>query len=162
MSGSGRAAAPPLDGAGLRVAVACARFHEAIADRLLDGAVRELDRLGVRGEDVRVVRVPGAFELPVAARHLIRAGADAVVCLGVVIRGETAHFDFVAGEAARGIARAGEETGVPVLFGVLTVETEEQARERAGGRLGNKGAEAAAGAVEMAGLVRALKRAEAR
>jgi 6,7-dimethyl-8-ribityllumazine synthase len=121
-----------------------------------------LRRLGVRSEDVTVARVPGAFELPVAARHLIRGGADAVVCLGAVIRGGTPHFEYVAGEAARGIARAAEETGVPVLFGVLTVENEVQAWERAGGAQGHKGIEAASGAVEMARLLRALDRGAAR
>lgn len=146
------------DAAGLRIAIACARFHETITERLLEGALGELERLGARAEDVVVARVPGAFELPVAARRLIAGGADAVVCLGVVIRGETPHFEYVAGEAARGIARAAEETGVPVLFGVLTVETEAQAWERAGGRHGHKGAEAAAGAVEMATLFRSLGR----
>ncbi|MGE5177393.1 MAG: 6,7-dimethyl-8-ribityllumazine synthase [Hyphomicrobiales bacterium] len=147
------------DGAGLSIGIACARFHGAITERLLEGALGALAARGVRARDVTVARVPGAFELPVAARHLIRAGADAVVCLGVVIRGETPHFDYVAGEAARGIARAAEETGVPVLLGVLTVEDEAQAWARAGGPHGDKGAEAAEGAVEMANLVRALRSA---
>lgn len=146
-----------LDGRGLRIAIACARFNESVCERLLEGALVELTRLGVRTEDTIVVRVPGAFELPVAALHLARTGADAVVCLGAVIRGETPHFDFVAGAAAGGAARVAEQTGVPVLFGVLTTDTQEQALERAGGRYGNKGAECASGAVAMANLVKALR-----
>ncbi|HET7497530.1 MAG TPA: 6,7-dimethyl-8-ribityllumazine synthase [Candidatus Eisenbacteria bacterium] len=148
-----------LDGRGLKVAIACARFNEAVCERLLEGALVELARLGVRTEDIVVARVPGAFELSVAALHLARSGADAVVCLGAVIRGETAHFDFVAGAAAGGIARVAEQTGVPALFGVLTTDTTEQAMERAGGRHGNKGAECAAGAVAMANLVRSIRAA---
>jgi len=146
------------DGKGLRIAIACARFNAAVCERLLAGAVSELERLGVRSEDIVIARVPGAFELPLVALHLARGGADAVVCLGAVVRGETPHFEYVAGATAGGIARVAEQTGVPVLFGVLTTETWEQALERAGGRVGNKGTEAAAGAVEMANLVRALGR----
>jgi 6,7-dimethyl-8-ribityllumazine synthase len=146
-----------LEGRGLRIAIACARFNEALCERLLEGALAELARLGVRPEETLVARVPGAFELPLAALHLARAGADAVVCLGVVIRGETPHFEYVAGAAAGGIARVAEQTAVPVLFGVLTVETREQAMDRSGGVHGNKGSEAAAGAVEMANLVRAIR-----
>jgi 6,7-dimethyl-8-ribityllumazine synthase len=146
-----------LDGRGLKVAVVCARFNESVCERLLEGALVELARLGVRTEDTVVARVPGAFELAVAALHLARGGADAVVCLGAVIRGDTPHFDYVAGAAAGGIARVAEQTGVPVLFGVLTTDSVEQALERAGGRHGNKGAEAAEGAVAMANLVRALR-----
>jgi 6,7-dimethyl-8-ribityllumazine synthase len=152
-----RAVEGRMDGRGLRIAVACARFNEVVCERLLEGALAELARLGVRPEETLVARVPGAFELPIAAVHLARAGADAVVCLGAVIRGETPHFEYVAGAAAGGIARVAEQTGVPVLFGVLTTETREQALERAGGRLGNKGSEAAAGAVEMANLIRAIR-----
>jgi 6,7-dimethyl-8-ribityllumazine synthase len=151
-----------MDGRGLKIAVACSRFNEDVCERLLEGALDELKRRGVRPADVTLVRVPGAFELPVAARHLIRRGADAVLCLGAVIRGETAHFEWVAGESARGIARTAEETGVPVLYGVLTADTQEQALARAGGKHGNKGAEAAAGAIEMANLVRALRERDAR
>lgn len=146
-----------MDGRGLKVAIACARFNEAVCERLLEGALIELARLGVRTEDIVVARVPGAFELPVAALHLARSGADAVVCLGAVIRGETAHFEFVAGAAAGGIARVAEQTGVPALFGVLTTDSNEQAMDRAGGRHGNKGAECATGAVAMANLVRSLR-----
>ncbi len=146
-----------LDGAGLRVAVLLSRFNEVVGNRLLDGAVAALARRGVRSRDVLVVKVPGAFELPSVARRLARSGRhDAIVCLGAVVRGETPHFDYVAGEASRGIARVSYETGVPVLFGVLTADTVEQALDRAGGKHGNKGVEAAEGAVEMARLVRAL------
>lgn len=146
-----------LEGRGLKIAIACARFNETVCERLLEGALVELARLGVRTEEITVARVPGAFELPVAALHLARGGADAVVCLGAVIRGETPHFEYVAGAAAGGIARMAEQTGVPVLFGVLTTDTVEQAMERAGGRHGNKGAECAEGAVAMANLVHALR-----
>jgi 6,7-dimethyl-8-ribityllumazine synthase len=146
------------DGKGLRISIACARFNAAVCERLLAGAVSELERLGVRTEDIIIARVPGAFELPLTALHLARGGADAVICLGAVVRGETPHFEYVAGATAGGIARVAEQTGVPVLFGVLTTETWEQALERAGGRAGNKGTEAAAGAVEMANLIRALGR----
>ncbi len=126
---------------------------------MLEGAVRALERRGVRPVHVTVARVPGAFELPLLARRLAASGDhDAVVCLGAVVRGETPHFEWVAGEAARGIARASQETGVPVLFGVLTVDTLEQALDRSGGKLGNKGADAALGAIEMATLLRALDR----
>jgi 6,7-dimethyl-8-ribityllumazine synthase len=147
-----------LDGAGLRIAVLLSRFNEPIGDRLLEGAVAALGRRGVRARDLLVVKVPGAFELPVVARRLARSGRhDAIVCLGAVVRGETPHFDYVAGEASRGIARVSYETGVPVLFGVLTADCVEQALDRAGGRHGNKGVEAAEGAIEMARLLRALR-----
>lgn len=145
------------DGAGLRVAIVVSRFNPSIGERLLAGALDALTEHGVRPGDVTVARVPGAFELPLAARRLAAAGGhDAVVCLGAVIRGETPHFDFVAGEAARGIARVSEDSGVPVLFGLLTTDTPEQALERSGGRLGNRGADAALGAIEMATLLRVL------
>jgi 6,7-dimethyl-8-ribityllumazine synthase len=152
-----------LDGAGLRIAVVASRFNELLGERLLEGALRALERHGVAGGDVTVVRVPGAFEIPTVARLLARAGRhDAIVCVGAVLRGETPHFEWVAGEAARGIARAAEETGVPVLFGIVTVDTLEQALDRAGGKLGNRGADAASAAVEMAGVIRALGRDTAR
>jgi 6,7-dimethyl-8-ribityllumazine synthase len=146
-----------LEGSGLRIAVLLSRFNEAIGSRLLDGALRALAQRGVRPRDILVVKVPGAFELPSVARRLARSGRhDAVICLGAVVRGETPHFEYVAGEASRGIARVSYETGVPVLFGVLTAETVDQALDRAGGKQGNKGFEAAEGAIEMARLVRVL------
>ena len=165
----GRPAAGPLvvegtlDGAGLRIAVLLSRFNEPIGNRLLAGALETLERLGVRPRDVLVVKVPGAFELPAVAKRLAASRRhDAIVCLGAVVRGETPHFEYVAGEASRGIARASYETLVPVLFGVLTVDTVEQGLDRAGGKHGNKGAEAAEGAIEMARLARALGRRRTR
>ena len=144
-------------GRGLTIAIAAARFNARITDRLLQGALRGLGRAGVRPKDTLVVVVPGAFELPFAARRLAGSGRhDAVLCLGAVIRGGTPHFDFVAGEAARGIAAASEATGVPVLFGVLTTDTVRQALDRSGGRFGNRGEDGALAAVEMARLARAL------
>ena len=145
------------DGAGLSIAVIASRFNAEVSDRLLDGALAELDRRGVRAEDVTVITVPGAFEIPTAALAVARGGRhDAVVCVGAVIRGETPHFDYVAGEAARGIAAVARETGIPALFGVVTTDTVEQALARAGGDAGNKGAEAAHGAIEMARLLKAI------
>jgi 6,7-dimethyl-8-ribityllumazine synthase len=143
--------------------VVASRFNELLGERLLAGALRALDRHGVDAKGVIVVRVPGAFEIPTVARQLALSGRqDAVVCVGAVLRGETPHFEWVAGEAARGIARAAEETGVPVLFGLVTVDTLEQALDRAGGKLGNRGADAASAAVEMANVLRALRREGAR
>ncbi len=150
-------------GRGLRIAVVAARFNARITDRLLAGALGRLEQSGVRGQDTVLVVVPGAFELPFAARRLAGSGRhDAVLCLGAVIRGGTPHFDFVAGEAARGIAAASEATGVPVLFGVLTTNTLRQALDRSGGRFGNRGADAADAAVEMARLARSLPRGRRR
>ena len=152
-----------LEGTGLRVAVVLSRYNEFIGERLLEGALSTLANHGVHASDVRVVRVPGAFELPLVAKRLAASRRyAAVICLGAVLRGETPHFDFVAGEAARGIARASFETGVPVLFGVLTTDTLDQALDRAGGKHGNKGAEAATSAVEMATLLRSLPKPSAR
>jgi 6,7-dimethyl-8-ribityllumazine synthase len=146
-----------LDAHHLRVCVVVSRFNETISKRLLDGALDCLRRHGAPEEDISVAWVPGAFELGAAARRIASSGeVDAVVCVGAVIRGQTPHFDFVAGEAAAGIARASAATGVPVSFGVLTTETSAQAEERAGGKLGNKGFEAALAAVEMANLYAAL------
>lgn len=146
---------------GLRVAVVAARFNEVVVRRLVDGAVACLRKHGIAEEDLNLVWVPGAFELPLVARELAAAGAhDAIVCLGAVIRGETAHFDYVAGAAAEGIRRAALDTGVPVTFGVLTTDTLEQAMERAGGSHGNKGWDAAMAATEMASLMERLPKQE--
>ncbi len=146
---------------GRRFAVVAARFNDLVVGKLVDGALACLRAHGVDEEDVDVVRVPGAFEIPLAARRLATSGSyDAVVCLGAVIRGETAHFDLVAREAARGIRRAGEDTGVPVVLGVLTTETFEQAVDRAGGKHGNTGWDAAMAAMEMASLLDSLPKAE--
>ncbi len=150
-------AADGVDGTGMRVAIAVSRFNEDITEGLLGGARRTLTGAGVRDEDVLVVRVPGAFELPVVARQLGGSGAvDAVICLGSVIRGDTPHFEYVAGEAARGLQDAALATGVPVVFGILTTNTHEQALDRIGGSEGHKGEEAAATALEMIALLASL------
>ena len=149
----------PLDVAGMRFAIAAARFNRAIVEGLLDGALEALAEHGVGADDVDVVQVPGAFELPLAARRLAQTGRyEAVVALGAVIRGDTPHFEYVSGECARGIAAVALEVDVPVIFGVLTVDDEAQARARIGGAHGNKGAEAALAAMEMAALGRRLPR----
>ncbi|MGH7685637.1 MAG: 6,7-dimethyl-8-ribityllumazine synthase [Candidatus Dormibacteria bacterium] len=151
-----------LDASGLRIGIVVARFNELVSQRLLDGAVDALLGSGADDGRITVAWVPGSFEIPIAARALAESGdVDAVVCLGVVIRGETPHFDYVAGEAARGVAAVHATTGIPAGFGVLTVDTLDQALERAGGKHGNKGADAALAAVEMVGLLRELKRSQA-
>jgi len=152
----GEYAAPAeLDASRMRFAIAVARFNADITEPLLDGARRTLDKYGAT--DIDVVRVPGAFELPLIARALARSGrADAVICIGAVVRGDTPHFEYVAGECASGIARVALDTGLPVIFGVLTVDTREQAFERIGGKEGHKGEEAAATAIEMVALLRAI------
>lgn len=145
---------------GARFAIVVSRFNHFVTDRLLEGAIDGLRRHGVPVEGVVVARTPGAWELPVAVRHLAKSGkVDAVIALGAVIRGSTPHFDYVAGEAAKGCAGVMNETGVPVVFGVLTTDTIEQAIERAGTKAGNKGWEAALGAIEMVNLRRALTQA---
>lgn len=146
-----------FDARDLRIAVVVSRFNETISKRLLDGAIDSLLRHGANDDNLSVTWVPGAYELPLAADRIASSGTvDAVVCLGAVIRGETAHFEYVAGGAASGIAEVMLRTGVPVTFGVLTTESTEQAEDRAGGKMGNKGAEAALAAVEMANLLAAL------
>lgn len=142
---------------GLKVAIVAARFNDLIVASLITGAQGEWLERGGAASDLRIVRVPGAFELPLVAKKLAASGRyQAIVALGCVIRGDTPHFEYVAGEAARGLARAGLDTGVPVAFGVLTVETLEQALERAGSGAGNKGAEAMASALEMAAIMAQL------
>lgn len=142
---------------GARFAVLVARFNDFITDRLKDAAVATLLRHGAAATDVVVVSVPGAFELPLAAQHLARSGRyQAIVALGCVIRGATPHFDYVAGECAKGLSAVALGTGVPVSFGVLTVDSIEQAIERAGSKAGNKGADAALGAIEMVNLLARL------
>lgn len=152
-----------LNGSGLRVAIACGRFNEFITDRLLSGARDALRRHGVDDGSVDIAWAPGAYELPLVAQRFAESGDyDAVICLGAVIRGATSHYDFVAGNCASGIQRVQLDTGVPVVFGVLTTETIEQAIERAGTKAGNKGFESAVTAIEMADLLRQLpKRPEA-
>jgi 6,7-dimethyl-8-ribityllumazine synthase len=143
-----------LDGSGMRIAIACGRFNNEITERLLDGALRRLDDLGVDESGIDIVWVPGAFELPMAARAFARSGSvDAVICIGAVIRGETSHYDLIAGECAAGLQRVQLDTGVPVVFGVLTTEDVDQALARSGGKHGDKGAEAAEVGIEMVNLI---------
>ncbi|MHB8467694.1 MAG: 6,7-dimethyl-8-ribityllumazine synthase [Acidimicrobiales bacterium] len=146
-----------LDGAGMRIALVCSRFNDLITERLLSGATDALIRHGVDEASITVAWAPGAFELPLVAKQLAASGeCDAVVCLGAVIRGETGHYDQVANNVATGVARSSIETGIPIVFGVLTTESVEQAVERAGTKAGNKGAEAAMTAIEMVDLLRQL------
>jgi len=147
----------PLDGSDLRVAVVVSRFNELITERLMHGAVDAAREHGVAEACVDVFWVPGAFELPAAARRLARRGGyHAIACVGAVIRGETPHFDFVAGEAARGIMDVARDFDLPVTFGVITSDNLDQAKARAGGTVGNKGREAMIAAIEMANLLRAI------
>ena len=153
---SANPAAGELDGTGMKVAIVCGRFNDLITNRLLDGALERLSELGVADDDRLVAWVPGAFELPLAAKTLAATGRyDAVISLGAVIRGDTPHFDFVAGECASGLTQAQLETGVPIVFGVLTTENLEQAMVRSGDD--NKGAESADTASEMADLLRRFR-----
>ncbi len=139
----------------LTIAIVLGRFNSLVGDRLLEGALDTLRRHGVSDDKITLVRVPGAFEIPLAASELAKSGSyHAVICLGAVIRGATAHFDYVAGPMASGLASIAVDTGVPVLFGVLTTDTIEQALERAGTKAGNKGADVAAAAIEMANLLK--------
>ena len=148
----------PLDGTGLRVGIVAGRFNDFVSNNLVDGTRARLAAMGVSDDDIDLAWVAGAFEVPLAARVMAESGRyDAVVCLGAVIRGETPHFDYVAGEAAAGIMRAGYDTGVPVVFGVLTTDTVEQAMERADEERGNKGADCADAAVEMVRLLAAIR-----
>lgn len=147
----------PLSAVGLKLVVVAARYNESIVGGLLAGAQSAWAELGGTAQDLRIERVPGAFELPLAARAFaLSAGVDAVVALGCVIRGDTAHFDFVAGECARGLQRVMLDTGVPVSFGVLTTDTEAQAQQRAAAGPGNKGAEAIEAAIAMALLLQRI------
>jgi len=146
-----------LNGQGLKFGLVVARFNELISSRLYEGALDCLRRHDVADGDVDAAWVPGAFEMPLVAKRMAESGKyDAVVCLGAVIRGGTPHFDYVAGEAAKGIAKVSLDTGVPVIFGVLTTDTIEQAIERSGTKAGNKGADAALCALELANLLRRL------
>ena len=146
-----------LDASQVRVAVVVSRFNEMVTERLLAGALASLDRMGQPASERTVIRVPGAWELPLAAAQAARSGrVDAVVALGALIRGATPHFDHIASQASAGLAAVARETGIPVGFGLLTTESPEQALDRAGGKAGNKGAEAAAAAVEMVQLLRRM------
>ncbi|PIE56539.1 MAG: 6,7-dimethyl-8-ribityllumazine synthase [Desulfobulbus propionicus] len=146
-----------LQGNGRKIGIVVSRFNSFISDKLLEGALDSLLRSGVNEEDVVVARVPGAFEIPLAAQRMARSAKyDAVICLGAVIRGATPHFEYVAAEAAKGTAQVMLAADVPVIFGVLTTESIEQAIERAGTKAGNKGAEVAVAALEMANLLDSL------
>jgi 6,7-dimethyl-8-ribityllumazine synthase len=146
-----------LDAAGGRFALVVSRFNAFITERLLAGALDALERSGAASDKITVVRVPGSFEIPLAARRLAQSGKyDAVVCLGAVLRGDTRHFDYIAAAVTRGVAAAGLESGIPVIYGVLTCDTLEQAIDRAGLKSGNKGFEAAMAAVEMFQLMTQL------
>jgi 6,7-dimethyl-8-ribityllumazine synthase len=146
-----------LTAQGLRFAIVVSRFNSLVTQRLLDGALDALRRHGADENAITVVYVPGSFEIPLAAKRLAQSGAfDAVICLGCIIRGDTPHFEYVASEAAKGIAQVALETGVPTIFGVVTADTLEQALERAGAKAGNRGFEAAMTAMEMANLMRQL------
>ena len=147
------------DGSGLRSAIVVARFNQAVTDALLGGALEGLRKHGVQDDAIDVALVPGAFELPLCAQRLASTGRyDAIVCLGAVVRGETPHFDFVAGEAARGIGDVSRRLDLPIAFGVLTTDTMDQALARAGGDHGNKGYDAAVTALEMVGMLRIVHR----
>ena len=154
----GRSYEGELDATGLRFGIVVSRFNHTITHMLLEGTQIALLAHGAEKQSIDVAWVPGAFELPLIAKKMAQSGSyDAVVCLGAVIRGETVHFEYVAGEAANGVAAAALETGIPILFGVLTTETLEQAVERADTSAGNKGAETAMAAIEVANLIAALE-----
>jgi 6,7-dimethyl-8-ribityllumazine synthase len=145
--------------AGMRFALVVSRFNSFITDRLMSGAVDALEAAGAAAEQIEIVRVPGSFEIPLTAKKLAAAGrADAIIAIGCILRGETAHFDYVAGEVARGVQLAQLDTGVPVIFCVLTCDTLEQAIDRAGLKSGNKGYDAGVAAIEMANLSKQLRK----
>lgn len=142
---------------GLRVAICAAEFNDTIVNLLVKGCRETLERHGVSEENISLTRVPGAFELPVVAQRWAQSGScDVVICLGTVIRGATSHYDFVAGQAASGIQSAAINTGIPIIFGVLTTDTIDQAIERSGTKAGNKGSEAAMAAIEMADVMQQI------
>lgn len=150
-----------LSAQGKKFGIIVSRFNDFITSRLVDGALDALVRSGANDEDILVVRVPGAFEIPLAALKMAEQKKyDAIICLGAVIRGATSHYDYVCAEVSKGIASVSLETGIPVMFGIVTTETIEQAIERAGTKAGNKGFEAALGAIEMANLGELLGKAE--
>ena len=147
-----------LVASGIRVGVVAARFNEFITSKLLSGAMDGLVRHDVREEDVHVAWVPGAFEIPLIASKMAKSGKyDAIICLGAVIRGSTSHYDYVCSEVSKGVAQVGLQSGIPVLFGVLTTENIEQAIERAGTKAGNKGYDCALSAIEMVNLIRQIE-----
>ena len=147
-----------LDASGLKFAIVVARFNSFITERLLTGAIDGLVRHGAKEEAIDVVRVPGSWELPLAVSEVAKTGKyNAILCLGAVIRGDTPHFDYVAGEATKGVSQVSMQTGVPIAFGVLTTNTVEQAVDRAGAKQGNKGFDAAMTAIEMANVLQRLR-----
>lgn len=145
-----------FEGKGIKIAIVCGRFNEFITSKLLGGAKDSLLRHGVAEEDIDIAWVPGAFEMPVVVQKLVKKDYDAVITLGAVIRGATPHFDYVCSEVSKGIAHASMESGKPVMFGVLTVNSIEEAIERAGTKSGNKGFDVATGAIEMVNLLRSI------
>jgi 6,7-dimethyl-8-ribityllumazine synthase len=145
-----------LQGKGLSFNIVVSRFNSFITDRLLEGALDALKRHGVEEKDIAIIKVPGAFEIPLGVRKAANASVTAVIALGALIRGGTPHFDYLSAEVTKGVAMVMLDTGIPVAYGVLTTDTVEQAIERAGTKAGNKGAEAALSAIEMANLVRNL------
>lgn len=148
-----------LSARGLRFGIVVSRFNSFITERLLEGAADALRRNGAAADAIDVAKVPGSLEIAVVAREMAASGRyDAVICLGAVIRGETPHFDYVASESAKGVAAVGRETGVPTIYGILTCNTLEQAINRAGAKSGNKGFDAAMGAIEMANLIKQMRR----
>ncbi len=150
-----------LQAQGKKFGIIVSRFNDFITGRLLDGAVDALIRSGADDKDITLLKVPGAFEIPLAAQQMVKMGNyDAIICLGAVIRGATTHYDYVCAEVSKGIASVSLEAGIPVMFGILTTETIEQAIERAGTKAGNKGFEVAMGAIEMANLTDSLKEAK--
>ena len=147
-----------MNGENLKIAIVTAEFNDFITDRLLEGAHKTLLKHGVKDDNIDLVYVPGAFELPLTAKTLAETKKyNSVITLGCVIRGSTTHYDYVCNEAAKGISHAGLSTGVPVIFGVITTENIEQAIDRAGAKVGNKGSEAAVTAIEMAGVIQSIK-----
>ena len=147
-----------LNGQGFRFAIVASRWNDFISSRLVEGALDALERLGVDEKQVDVFRVPGAFEIPLLALRLAESEKfDAIICIGTIIRGQTPHFEYIAGEVTRGIGEAGLQTGVPVVYGVVTADTVDQAIDRAGVKLGNKGFEAATTAVELVNLYKTVK-----
>ncbi len=148
-----------LSAKGLKFGVVLSRFNEFIGNQLLEGAVDALLRSGASDGDIEIVKVPGSFEIPATVQVMVQKGQyDAIVCLGAIIRGATPHFDYIASEAAKGIARISMDSGLPVAFGIITADTLEQAIERAGTKSGNKGRDAALNAIEMANLFKELKK----
>ncbi len=145
-----------LIGKGLKFAIVVSRFNDFITNKLLEGTLDALERHEVKKEDIDIVKVPGAFEIPLVAKKMALKDYDAVICLGAVIRGATPHFEYVSAEVSKGIANASLETGKPIIFGIITADTVEQAIERAGTKMGNKGFAAALSAIEMANLMRQI------